>query len=69
MCPLVRETVFLKRLLHHLVKQRLEASVPAASQGHRSSGDLPTLQLPLQKQNVTFSNAGLFELLGSLEPQ
>ena len=57
--------VSLKQLLHDFVEQGLDASDPAASQGHRSAKDLPTLQAPLQQQNVTFSNAGLFELLES----
>ena len=57
--------VSLKQLLHDFVEQGLDASDPAASQGRRSAKDLPTLQAPLQQQNVTFSNAGLFELLES----
>jgi len=56
-------------LLHHFVKQRLGASDPAASQNRRSSGDLPILQTSLQQQHITFSNAGLFELLESFELQ
>ena len=58
------KTAWLKLFIHHLVKQRLEASVPAAaSQGCRSARDLPILQTPLQQPNITFTNAGLFELL------
>jgi len=59
----VSQTAFLNLLLHHLVRQRLGASDPAASQSRRSARDLPILQIPLQQQNITFSNAGLFELL------
>ena len=65
---MVSETAFLNLLLHHLV-QGLLAPDPIAAQARRSGRDLPILQTPLQQQNVTFSNAGLFELLGSLEPQ
>ena len=57
------KTAWLKLFIHHLVKQRLEASVPAASKGCRSARDLPILQTPLQQPNITFTNAGLFELL------
>jgi len=45
------------------VKKALDASDPAVSQVRRVARDLPILQTPLQQQNVTFSNAGLFELL------
>ena len=55
--------VSLKQLLHDYVKQGLDATDPLAAQARRSARDLPTLQVPLQQQNVTFSNAGLFELL------
>ena len=57
--------VSLKQLLHDYVEQGLDAPDPLASQGRRSARDLPTLQAPLQQQNVTYSNAGLFELLDS----
>ena len=66
---MVSKTAFLNLLLRHLVKQRLDAFVPAASQGRRSARDLPILQAPLQQQNIIFSNAGLFELLENLELQ
>ena len=55
--------VSLKQLLHDYVEQGLDAPDPSAAQARRSARDLPTLQGPLQQQNVTFSNAGLFELL------
>ena len=55
--------VSLKQLLHSYVEQGLDATDPSAAQVRRSACDLPTLQMPLQRQNVTFSNAGLFELL------
>ena len=55
--------VSLKQLLHDFVQQGLDATDPLAAQARRSARDLPTLQVPLQQQNVTFSNAGLFELL------
>ena len=55
--------VSLKQLLHDYVEQGLDAPDPSAAQARRSARDLPTLQMPLQQQNVTFSNAGLFELL------
>ena len=57
--------VSLKQLLHDYVEQGLDAPDPTDSQRRRSARDLPTLQLPLQQQSVTFSNAGLFELLES----
>ena len=57
--------VSLKQLLHDYVQQGLDATDPLAAQARRSARDLPTLQVPLQQQNVTFSNAGLFELLES----
>ena len=57
--------VSLKQLLHDYVEQGLDAPDPAASPACRSARDLPTLQVPLQQQNFTFSNAGLFELLES----
>ena len=57
--------VSLKQLLHDSVEQGLDAPDPTASQARRSARDLPTLQLPLQQQKITFSNAGLFELLES----
>ena len=53
---------FLNLLLHHQV-QGLHAPVSAAFQARRSARDLPILQTPVQQQNITFSNAGLFELL------
>ena len=55
--------VSLKQLLRDFVEQGLDAPDPAASRGCRSASDLPTLQAPLQQQGITFSNAGLFELL------
>ena len=55
--------VSLKQLLHDYVEQGLDAIDPSAAQVLRSACDLPTLQMPLQQQKVTFSNAGLFELL------
>ena len=55
--------VSLKQLLHDDVEQGLDAPDPSAAQSRRSALDLPTLQNPLQQQNITFSNAGLFELL------
>ena len=55
--------VSLKQLLRDFVEQGLDAPDPAASRGCRSASDLPTLQAPLQEQGITFSNAGLFELL------
>ena len=57
--------VSLKQLLHDDVEQGLDAPEPATTPARRSTRDLPTLQAPLQQQNVTFSNAGLFELLES----
>ena len=57
--------VSLKQLLHDDVEQGLDSPEPAATPARRSARDLPTLQAPLQQQNVTFSNAGLFELLES----
>ena len=57
--------VSLKQLLHDYVEQGLDAPDASADQARRSARDLPTLQVPLQQQNVTFSNAGLFELLES----
>ena len=57
--------VSLKQLLHDYVEQGLDAPDPTASQARRSARDLPTLQTPLPQQNVTYSNAGLFELLDS----
>ena len=55
--------VSLKQLLHDDVEQLFDEPHPSAAQGRRSACDLPTLQNPLQQQNITFSNAGLFELL------
>ena len=55
--------VSLKQLLHAYVEQGLDAPDPSAAQACRSARDLPRLQASLQHQNVTFSNAGLFELL------
>ena len=55
--------VSLKQLLHDYVEQGLDATDLSAAQVRRSACDLPTLQMPLQRQNVTFSNAGLFDLL------
>ena len=60
---MVSKAAFLKRLLRQVVQQALDASEPAVPQGRRSAHDLPTLQAPLQQQNITFSKAGLFELL------
>ena len=60
---MVRTAAFLKRVLHQLVQQALDAHDPAVSQVRRVARDLPILQTPLQQQNITFSNAGLFELL------
>ena len=57
--------VSLKQLLHAYVEQGLDAPDPAATPARRCARDLPTIQAPLQQQNVTFSNAGLFELLES----
>ena len=57
--------VSLKQLLHDYVEQGLDAHDQPAAQARRSALDLPTLQVPLQQQNVSFSNAGLFELLES----
>ena len=57
--------VSLKQLLHDYVEQGLDAPDPTDSQRRRSARDLPILQAPLQQQSVTFSNAGLFELLES----
>ncbi|MGE4581452.1 MAG: hypothetical protein AAEC03_03795 [Synechococcus sp.] len=57
--------VSLKQLLHDYVEQGLDASDPSASQASRSARDLPMLRAPLQQQNVSFSNAGLYELLES----
>ncbi len=57
--------VSLKQLLHDYVEQWLDAPDPPASQARRSARDLPMLRAPLQQQNVSFSNAGLFELLES----
>ena len=57
--------VSLKPLLHDYVEQGLDAPDPSVAQARRSAGDLSPLQVPLQQQNVTFSNAGLFELLES----
>lgn len=59
----VMKQVSLKQLLHDYVQQGLDATDPSAAQTRRSARDLPTLQVPLQQLNVTFSNAGLFELL------
>ena len=55
--------VSLKQLLHDYVERGLDATDPSAAQVRRSGRDLPTLHGPLQQQNVTFSNGGLFELL------
>ena len=55
--------VSLKQLLQDFVEQGLDASGAAASPVRRCANDLPKLQAPLQQQGVTFSNAGLFELL------
>ena len=55
--------VSLKQLLHAYVEQGLDAPDPSAAQACRSARDLPKLQASLQHENVTFSNAGLFELL------
>ena len=55
--------VSLKQLLNDYVEQGLDAPDPSAAQARRSARDLLTLPAPLQQQNVTFSNAGLFELL------
>ena len=57
--------VSLKQLLHDYVEQGLDAPDPSIAQACRSARDLPTLEGPLQQQNVIFSNAGLFELLES----
>ena len=55
--------VSLKQLLRDFVEQGLDTPDPAAAQIRRSACDLPTLQAPLQQQGITFSNAGLFDLL------
>ena len=55
--------VSLKQLLRDFVEQGLYTPDPAAAQIRRSACDLPTLRAPLQQQGITFSNAGLFELL------
>ena len=60
---MVSKAAFLKHLLHQRVQQPLDASDPSSAQARRSAHDLPMLQAPLQQQNITFSNAGLFELL------
>ena len=57
--------VSLKQLLHDYVEQGLDAPDSSLPQARRSAGDLPKLQAPLHPQNITFSNAGLFELLES----
>ena len=60
---MVSKAAFLKRLLRQVVQHALDASEPFVPQGRRSARDLPTLQAPLQQHYITFSNAGLFELL------
>ena len=60
---MVNTAAFLKRVFHQLVQQALDAHDPAVALVRRSARDLPMLQAPLQQQNITFSNAGLFELL------
>ena len=57
--------VSLKQLLQDYVEQGLDAPDSSPQQAGRSASDLPKLQAPLKPQNITFSNAGLFELLES----
>ena len=49
--------------LHREVEQDPEEIAPFEALISRSASDLPKLRVSLQDQDVTFSNAGLFELL------
>ena len=49
--------------LHREVEQDPEEIAAFEARISRSASDLPKLRVSLQDQDVTFSNAGLFELL------
>ena len=50
-------------LQRDVVEQGQKESAAVDARIKRSASDLPILRIPSQDQGVTFSNAGLFELL------